>query len=56
MHTEMGGPTLRSVEQVGSEEYIVHVTSGVDNKPYRLMVQLRPSDALIGSLGVEQDN
>ncbi len=56
MHTEMGDPKLRSVEQVGSEEYIVHVTSSVDNKPYSLMVQLRPSDALIGSLGVQPDN
>jgi CubicO group peptidase (beta-lactamase class C family) len=56
MHMEMGEPTIRSVEQVGSEEYIVHIISSVDDKPYRLVVQLRPGDALIGSLGVEQDN
>ncbi len=52
----MGSPVIRSVEQVGAEEYILHVTSSIDRKPYRLMVQLRPSDALIGSLGVDKDD
>ncbi len=56
MHTDMGAPVLRSGEQIGMEDYFLHVYASIDRKPYRLMMQLRTSDALIGPLGEEYDD
>jgi len=55
MRSEIGAHSMERIEQLGPEEYVLHLRSAGDRKLYRVMVQLRPSDALISGLGVEKE-
>lgn len=52
---DIGANTIASVDQVGPEEFALHLVSNKDQGRYRVMMQLRPSDAKISGLGVEKE-
>jgi len=54
-HKDIGAHHIERIEQLGPEEYALHLRSDHDKSLFRVMVQLRPSDALIGGLGVEKE-
>lgn len=54
MRADIGANTITGVEQLGPEEYALLITSSKTGNRFRVMMQLRPSDARIAGLGVEQ--
>ena len=52
---DIGSNRIESVEQLGTEEFVLRLRSERDQALYRFEVQLRPSDARIGGLGVERE-
>lgn len=55
LRADIGENTIASVEQLSPEEFALHLVSKKDQGRYRVMVQLRPSDAKISGLGVEKE-
>lgn len=55
LRSDIGAHTISGVERTSPEEFVMRLKSTKDGHSYRLMVQLRPSDALISGLGVEQE-
>ena len=55
LRTDIGPNTIERVEQLGPEEFALKLSSAKDGTVYRVMMQLRPSDALISGLGVEKE-
>lgn len=54
LREDIGANTVSGVEQLGPEEYALLLTSNKDGSRFRVMMQLRPSDARIAGLGVEK--
>ena len=55
LRTDIGANTIEHVERVSPEEFTLKLKSAKDGAVYRVMMQLRPSDALISGLGVEKE-
>lgn len=55
LRADIGPHEIAGVERVNPEEYALRLKSEKDGGVYRIMVQLRPSDALISGLGVEKE-
>ncbi len=55
LRADIGTHEIAGVERVNPEEFALRLKSAVHGGTYRLMVQLRPSDALISGLGVEKE-
>ena len=55
MRADIGANNIEALEQLGPEEYAVKLRSTKDKGLYRIMLQLRPSDARIGGMGVEKE-
>lgn len=54
LRADIGPNRIDRVEQLGPEEYALVLVSAKDQQAWRIMMQLRPSDARISGLGVEQ--
>lgn len=54
LREDIGANTISGVEQVGPDEYALLIASSKNGSRFRVMMQLRPSDARIAGLGVEQ--
>ena len=54
LRKDIGANTIEGVEQISPEEFALKLVSTKDGRRYRVMMQLRPSDAKISGLGVEQ--
>ena len=55
LRTDIGANSIEGVEQLGPEEFALKLKSAKDGTTYRVMMQLRPSDAKISGLGVEKE-
>lgn len=55
LRADVGANTIAGVEQLGPEEYALLLKSNKDGGRFRVMMQLRPSDARIAGLGVEKE-
>ncbi len=55
LHADIGEHGIAGVERIGPEEFALRLKSRKDGAVYRIVVQLRPSDALISGLGVEKE-
>ena len=55
LRTDIGAHTVEAVERINPEEFALRLKSAKNGGVYRIMVQLRPSDALISGLGVEKE-
>lgn len=55
LRVDIGPHEVVGVERVNPEEYALRLKSAKDGGVYRIVVQLRPSDALISGLGVEKE-
>jgi CubicO group peptidase (beta-lactamase class C family) len=53
LHTDIGEHSVETVEQVSPEEFALRLRGTRDQRLFRVLVQLRPSDAKISGLGVE---
>jgi cyanophycinase-like exopeptidase len=53
LRADIGANRIDAVEQLGPEEFAVVLMSARDQGRWRVMMQLRPSDARISGLGVE---
>ncbi len=54
LRTDIGPNHIERVEQLGPDEFALLLVSDGDQSRWRVMMQLRPSDARIGGLGVEK--
>jgi CubicO group peptidase (beta-lactamase class C family) len=54
MRADIGANTIEAVEQIGPEEFALKLRSVKSKALFRVMLQLRPSDARIGGMGVEK--
>jgi CubicO group peptidase (beta-lactamase class C family) len=54
MRSDIGPNRIDAVEQLGPEEFALILVSERDQGRWRMMMQLRPSDARISGLGVER--
>jgi CubicO group peptidase (beta-lactamase class C family) len=52
LRKDIGANTIERVEQLSPEEFALRLKSAKDGALFRVMMQLRPSDALISGLGV----
>lgn len=55
LRTDIGTHSVTAVERIDPEEFALRLKSTSDGSIYRVMVRLRPSDALISGLGVEKE-
>lgn len=55
LRTDIGAHTVEAVERINPEEFALRLKSAKDGSIHRVMVQMRPSDALISGLGVEKE-
>ena len=55
LRKDIGPNAIESVQQTGPEEYEVKLRSQGDQGLFRIMMQLRPSDARIAGLSVEKE-
>ncbi len=55
LRSDIGAHDIAGVERMAPEEFALHLKSKKDGTQYRVVVQLRPSDALISGLGVEKE-
>lgn len=53
MRVDIGANTIAGVEQLNAEEFTLVLVSASNQSRWRVMMQLRPSDARIAGLGVE---
>ncbi|HRH37871.1 MAG TPA: serine hydrolase domain-containing protein [Flavobacteriales bacterium] len=53
--SDIGANTIVSAEQMNPEEFTLHLVSAKNKRRFRVMMQLRPSDARISGLGVEKE-
>lgn len=55
LRKDIGANTIDRVERSGPDEFALQLMSVKDSSRYRVLMQLRPSDALISGLGVEKE-
>ena len=55
LRSDIGAHDVAGVERMSPEEFVLRLKSKRDGGVYRVMMQLRPSDALISGLGVEKE-
>lgn len=55
LRADIGANSIEGVEQLGPEEFALKLKSTKSGAIYRVMMQLRPSDAKISGLGVEKE-
>lgn len=55
LRADLGPNTIASLERSGEDEFVLHLVGNKDHRRFRMLVQLRPSDALISGIGVEQE-
>ena len=55
LRKDIGPNAIESVQQTGPEEFEVKLRSQGDQGLFRIMMQLRPSDARIAGLSVEKE-
>lgn len=55
LRTDIGVNTIEHVGRMNPEEFALRLQSAKDGAFYRVMLQLRPNDALISGLEVEKE-
>ena len=55
LRSDIGAHDIAGVERMNPEEFALRLKSKKNGGTFRMMVQLRPSDALISGLGVEKE-